>query len=70
MLGINQVYDWRIFYKTLKYHKYLQLVLGQKVFTKVIQIQSLGLGVEGPGGSKEEGVKQKHLKWGLQKFLN
>ncbi len=48
MLGINQVYYLRIFYKTHKHYNYLQLTLKQKLFAEVIKNAELG----GLGGER------------------
>ncbi len=47
LLGISQVFYSKIFYKTHKHYNYLQLLLKQKVFTKVINnVRLEGLGAE------------------------
>jgi hypothetical protein len=66
LLGINQVYYRRIFYKTHKHYNYLQLILEQKVFAEVIKNAKLG-GLGGGGLMKRWGQgKAQVLKVRLQ----
>jgi hypothetical protein len=69
LLGINQVYYWRIFYKTHKHYNYLQCLLKQKVFTKVIKMPSLKAQMEKPMGLIKRGSRAQALYVKLQNCL-
>jgi len=69
LLGIKQVYYWRKFYKTHKHYNYLQWLLKQKVFTKVIKMPSLKAQMERPMGLIKRGSRAQALYVKLQNCL-
>ncbi len=69
MLGITQVYYCKILYKTHQQNRYLQWILKQKVFIKVIKNAKLEAWVERPRGLLKK-VEHECLKWGLQSLLD